>query len=128
MIELNKNKNDYGKIHISEDVAAVIAGTAALENEAIKGAVGNMAGEIVEKFGVRNFSKGVKISFDGEKAIVDLALVIKSGHKIQEVSEDVQKKVKTALETMTGIVVKQVNVTIQSLSIDKEKTETDSSK
>ena len=115
MIEL-KSDHDLGTVQISEDVLAVIAGTAALENDGVKGAVGNMAGEIVERFGVKNFSKGVKVSFDKEKIVVDLALIIKSGYKIQDVSTDVQEKVKTALETMTGLGVSEVNVGIQALA------------
>lgn len=125
MIELNNESNDFGTVHISDEVLAVIAGTAALENEGIKGAVGNMAGEIVEKFGVKNYSKGVKITFEGEAVIVDLVLVVKSGYKIQDVSADVQQRVKNALETMTGLTVQRVNVTIQSLSMEKPSTDTE---
>ena len=125
MIELNNENSDFGKVHISDEVLAVIAGTAALENEGIKAAAGNMAGEMVEKFGVKSHSKGVKIAFDGEEVLVDLSLIIKSGYKIQEVSADVQQRVKNALETMTGLTVSKVNVTIQSLSMEKPITNTE---
>lgn len=121
MIELKNDNNGFGSVHISEDVLAIIAGTAALETDGVKGAVGNMAGEIVEKFGVKNFSKGVKIALENGEIVADLALVVKSGCKIQEVSGNVQEKVKTALETMTGIPVQKVNVAVQGLEIRDEK-------
>lgn len=118
MIELKNDSSEFGSVHISEDVLAVIAGTAALEIEGVKGSVGNMAGEIVEKFGVKNFSKGVKITFEDGEITADLAIVVKSGYKMQEVSGSVQEKVKTALETMTGLSVRKVNVGVLGLEAE----------
>lgn len=46
---------------------------------------------------------------------MDVALVIKFGFNIVEVSKNVQEKVKTTLETMTGLTCRQVNVKIAGI-------------
>ncbi len=121
---LDKKENSsevIGQIQISEEVISVIAGTAALEIEGVKGVAGNITGEIIEKFGRKNQTKGVRIKLEDQKVWVHINLVVKSGHKIPLVSAEVQKRVKTALETMTSLTVVTVNVKVVAVSIEKPK-------
>lgn len=65
----NNRKSSYadeeniGKIQISEQVVAVIAGIAATEVEGVYSLVGNITNEIISKMGIKNLSKGVKQIF-----------------------------------------------------------------
>jgi len=108
-----KTTNDCeGRIQISDDVVAVIAGTAAAE---IEGTVSQ-----ISVLGKKNFGKGVKVTVSGNTAVIDLSLCVKFGCKIQDVSEAVQKNVKTAVETMTGLEVTEVNINVDGVAFNKK--------
>ena len=46
-------------------------------------------------------------------------LAIAYGTKIPELAAQVQEKIKTSVETMTGLIVKAVNVNIVSMNMEK---------
>jgi uncharacterized alkaline shock family protein YloU len=46
-------------------------------------------------------------------------LTIVQGTKIPKMAAEVQEKIKTAVETMTGLAVKQVNVNIVNMNMEK---------
>ncbi|MEG0566048.1 MAG: Asp23/Gls24 family envelope stress response protein, partial [Hungatella sp.] len=52
-----------------------------------------------------------------EHVSVDLSLNMKYGYNIPSVSEKVQDKVKTAIETMTGLTVLDVNIKIAGVNM-----------
>ena len=108
-----------GKISIADEVIATIAGTAAMEIEGAAFMSSGNISDIAERLGKKNFSKGVKLEVNEKGVLVDLSLFIKSGYKIPEVSSKVQERVKTAVETMTGLEVLEVNVNIAGLSVEK---------
>ena len=120
MTEIKTNLNNVGQIQIADEVISIIAGTAAQEVDGVFGAVGNFTGDLVEILGKKNFSKGVKIVVDENKVTVDLTLIVKFGFKIPEVAAGVQKKVKDAIETMTGLSVTETNVSIAGVQMEKE--------
>jgi len=122
MAEITTSEKDgfLGKVSIADEVIATIAGTAAME---IEGAAFMSAGNLSDILGSKkNFSKGVKLEVNEDGVLVDLNLFIKSGYKIPEISSKVQERVKTAIETMTGLSVLEVNVNIAGLSVDKPST------
>ncbi|MCL2575250.1 MAG: Asp23/Gls24 family envelope stress response protein [Defluviitaleaceae bacterium] len=96
-----------GQIRISDEVLAIIAGTAALEIEG------------VAAHGGKNFARGVKVSIDEAGVTVAISIMVKFGNKIHKVSEEVQKRIATALETMVGMKVVEVNVTVAGLRLEK---------
>ena len=51
--------------------------------------------------------------------MIDLALEMKYGYSIPKVSEQVQERVKSAIESMTGLNVERVNVRIVGVAVDK---------
>ena len=111
---------DVGQVQIADEVIAVIAGLAATEVEGVQKMSGNITNEIVSKLGMKNLSKGVKVSIDGEKVDVVLNLILKYGVSIPKTSREVQEKVKGAIETMTGLTVGEVNIRIAGVSLEKE--------
>ena len=66
---------DVGQVQIADEVIAVIAGLAATEVDGVQQMSGNITNEIVSKLGMKNLSKGVKVSIDGEQVDVDLDLI-----------------------------------------------------
>ena len=109
-----------GSVKISDEVVAVIAGLAATEVEGVASMAGNITNELVGKLGMKNLSKGVKITVLEYVVTVDLALNIEYGQNILETSKRVQEKVKSTLENMTGLEVADVNIRIVSVDMDNE--------
>lgn len=112
---------DLGTVKIADEVVAMIAGLAATEVEGVAAMAGNISNELLNKVGVKNLAKGVKVEVIGKKVKAELALIIEYGHNIPVVSQAVQGKVKTAIENMTGLEVTDVDVRIASVSMVKEK-------
>ena len=105
-------KKSIGEVKIADDVIAIIAALAATEVKGVAKMCGNITNELVSKLGMQRLSK--------ESVSVDLALELDYGVNIPVVSEKVQDKVKSAIETMTGLAVAEVNVRIVGVAIDEE--------
>jgi uncharacterized alkaline shock family protein YloU len=56
----------------------------------------------------------VAITVEGDTLNANIEIAVKPGVKIQEVSKDVQSRVKNAIETMTGLSVNEVNVVVSA--------------
>ncbi len=114
-----KESGVLGDIQIADEVIAIIAGLAATEVDGVAKMYGNITNELVSKLGMKNLSKGVKVSVSPEDVKVDLSLEVKYGYSVMEVSKKVQEKVKQAIETMTGLEVSMVRVRIAGVAIEK---------
>lgn len=111
---------DVGQVQIADEVIAVIAGLAATEVDGVQKMSGNITNEIVSKLGMKNLSKGVKVNIDEEQVDVVLNLILKYGVSIPKTSKEVQEKVKSAIETMTGLTVNEVNIRIAGIQTEDE--------
>ena len=112
-------KEKIGEVQIADEGVAIIAGLAATEVEGVDSMAGNITNELVGKLGMKNLSKGVKVDVTEEHVSVDLSLNIRYGYNIPSVSEQVQEKVSTAIENMTGLTVLDVNVKIAGVNMDE---------
>lgn len=110
-------KDSIGSVQIADEVVAIIAGLAATEVEGVASMAGNVTNELVAKLGMKNLSKGVKIEVNEEHVSIDLSLTLKFGFSIPEVCEKVQDRVKSSIETMTGLTVLDVNIKIAGVSM-----------
>ena len=114
-------EDNLGEVHVADEVVAIIAGLAATEVEGVASMAGNTTNELVSKLGMKNLSKGVKVEVAEKTVSVEVALNISYGYSIPEVSEKVQEKVKSAIETMTGLSVAIVNVRIATVDMKNTK-------
>ena len=114
VISSNSNK---GVVRVADDVIAAIAGIAATEVEGVDSLAGDISNELVEKLGVRDLSKGIKITIDGSNVRVEASLIVKSTASLIEVSEAVQDKVKSTIESMTGLSCNGVDVRIMGVAV-----------
>jgi len=110
-----------GSLKISEEVISTIASMATAE---IKGVAGLSPRPNSDIRGILRSKKDVKKSIaletkDGE-AVVDIYVNIYHGVRIPDVANEIQIRVKDALQNMTGITVSKVNVHITGLSLNKE--------
>ena len=124
--EVQKNytvtsSDEKGQVQISNEVVTIIAGLAATEVKGVASMVGNITNELVSKLGIKNLSKGVKIVIENETVKVDLALNLDYGYSIPKTCQQVQEKVKTAIESMTGLTVENVNIKIANVTMENGK-------
>lgn len=112
---MSENKESFGQIQIADEVIAVIAGTAALEVEGVVDGVTGVSGypaAVMEFFGKKNQAKGVKVLVEDDQVTLDINVVVLFGTKVQVAAQEVQMKVKSAVETMTGLEVSIINVSV----------------
>ena len=116
-------------IKIANDVVASIAGVAVSEVPGVYGMAGGIAGGISEVFsGKKNLAKGIKVDVTEKETKIDVNIIVEYGTRIPDVAFEIQKRVKKAVETMTGLKVLNVNIHIQGINIpenreNKENTE-----
>ena len=114
------DKKGIGEVKIAADVVATIAGIAASEVDGVKSLVGNLTNEFIGKLGVKNLSKGVKVTMEEEAVRVEMNLNMKYGSSIPTVTAQVQERVSQQIEMMTGLMVPEVNVRIADVSLADE--------
>lgn len=106
-----------GEVQIADEVVAVIAGIAAMEVEGVASMAGNATKELISKLGMKSLSKGVKVDILENVVTVAMALNLKYGYNVMNVSGQIQEKVKTAIETMTGLEVADVNIRVAGVEV-----------
>ena len=114
-----ENEAEFGQVQIADEVVAIIAGLAATEVEGVSAMAGNITKELIGKLGMKNLSKGVKVTVQNGVVEVELALNLAYGYSVPETSRKVQEKVKSAIEGMTGLTVSEVNVRIAGVVMNK---------
>lgn len=111
-----------GNVKISEEVIATIAVVAIEEVEGVVEMQSTLKTSVTDMLGVKNLSKGVKVSIGEREAVIDVFITVEYGKNIIDIGKNVQEKVKEAVETMTGLDVVEVNVHVGGVAMEnKEK-------
>ena len=116
-----QNDPNMGEVKIADEVVAIIAALAATEVEGVASMAGNITNELISKLGMKNLSKGVKVDVLEGVVTVALALNMKYDYSIVETSTKVQERVKSAIETMTGLEVADVNIKVAGVEMEGDK-------
>ena len=115
------NEAEVNGIKISEEVVSQIAGKAASEVNGVAGMSGGIVGGLSEMLGgKKNFSKGVKVQVGEKETTIDLFIIVEYGARIPDIAWEIQNKVKTVVENMTGLKVVDINIHVQGLNLPKE--------
>ncbi len=122
VLDITAEKDNGGKIVFAPDVIATIAGLAATSIEGVAGMSGGVVDGITELLGRKNLTKGIKVEVGTEEVAVDVSVAINYGKKIKDVCVEIQKAIKDAVETMTGLRVVEVNVYVQAVIFEKPDT------
>ena len=111
--------NTLGKITISDDLIASIAGYAAVENYGIVGMNAKKAGDsIIERFGGDNIKRGVKVSLVAPDTVaIDLYVTLEYGVSLPAVAQNTRSNVKYRVEEMTGLSVQCVNIHVENIRV-----------
>ncbi len=116
--ETEITSSDSTDIKISNDVVASIAGVAVSE---VQGVYSMAGGGLAEVFsGKKNLSKGIKVEVGEKETKIDVNIIVEYGVRIPDVAFEIQRRVKKAVETMTGLKVSGVNIHVQGIKTNTQ--------
>jgi uncharacterized alkaline shock family protein YloU len=114
---MGKETTSLGGIHISPKAVATIAYHATLQSYGVVGlAPKNLADGIVRGI-TREPSRGVSVSYDGEKVDIDVYIIIEYGTRVNSVAESVANSIRFNVEKALGLPVNSVNIHVAGLRI-----------
>ena len=67
--------------------------------------------------GRENLSKGVQIRYVGDMLDVDLFIIVEYGISISEVCKTIVETVRYKLESMTGVKVRKISISVEGIRI-----------
>lgn len=115
-----KVENEIGTIEINTDVIANIAGAAAIECYGLVGMASKSATSgIVDLLKREQLNKGIEVHVEEDGVIIDLYVIVQFGTKISVVANNIIEKVKYHVEKQTGVTVKNVNLNIEGVRVQK---------
>ena len=114
-----KLENDLGEIRISSDVFTAITGSAATNCYGVKGmAVRSKTDGLVHLLRRESMSKGVKVIYNDDGSVsIELHIIVDNGVNLMAVSRSIMSEVRYNVSRITGVVVKSVDVYIDSMVI-----------
>lgn len=120
--DVKLNENPDGTVSFATEVVATIAGLAANEVDGVASMSAPSSGfaDMFSRKNTRNFTKGVRIDLEGNKVTVDISIVVDYGSPVPEVAKNLQENVKKAVETMTGLEVRRVDIHVVGISFERE--------
>ena len=116
-----KSSDDKGSINICQNVVAVIAAAAVVDNDGVYGLYQSPGRELTTVSGKKGISRGIRINIDEDNITVDVYFIANLGFAVNEVGAAVQKAVKSAIEEAVGATVNAVNIHICGVSLKKAK-------
>lgn len=115
-----KDMPELGSITVSKEVVAIIA---ALETIKVKGVVGISSGHkagSIEVLPKKDLVKGIEVWMKPEEVALTIPIITDYEIGIFKVAQEVQKRAKQSIETITGLKVLKVNVNVQGVKFKEE--------
>lgn len=119
---MNEQNNLYesNNLKISDDVISTIT---SITSKEVSGVAELTPVPVTIKglFKSKSVKNPVTVEINDTVAVIDVYLKVKYEAKVQDVAEEIQKRVKDAVQNMTGIAVSKVNVHVAGIVIDEKK-------
>ncbi len=120
VIKENPQEQELGKITVSKEVVAVIA---SLETIKIRGVVGITSGHRGKSPNIlsrKDVAKGVEVWMNPGEAAITIPIITAYEVGIFKVAEEVQRRVKDAICSMTGLKILKIDVNVQGIKFKEE--------
>ena len=117
---IKENTPELGSITVSKEVITIIA---ALETIKVKGVVGISSGYkagSVEALPKKELAKGIEAWMKPGEVVLAISIITDYEIGIFKVAQEVQKRTKQSIETMTDLKVLKVNVNVQGVKFKEE--------
>ncbi len=110
--------NEYGKIVISENAIAQIAGLTAMECYGVVGmATKNLTAGLVKLLGIHSMTRGIDIQIEEDSLFITLHVILSYGTSISAIGESIIQTVAYKVEQLTGLKVKDVKLMVEGIRI-----------
>ncbi len=110
--------NAYGKISVTDEVVASIAGRLAMECYGVTQLVPRkLTDTLADIFKHTSEGRGVRIVSKGDRVYIDLYVIFKMGTSLNAVADSLKSSIKYGVENFTGMIVETVNVHIMGVSL-----------
>ncbi|MGE5197690.1 MAG: Asp23/Gls24 family envelope stress response protein [Deltaproteobacteria bacterium] len=115
MTNREESRTELGTIRIHRNVVASIAAIAAGEIEGVKRVGGDLKSGIMELIGKKSLAS-IKVDTDKNGEVnLEIPLIIKYEYNIPDIASRVQENVRQALEKMTSLAVKDININVRGI-------------
>ena len=117
-----------GKTVINDAVVAKIAGIAAADVSgvfALGGGAARALGAIRDVINAKDLTQGITVEVGETQVAVDVSIVAEYPAPLQTVADNVRSAVISAIETLVGMEVTEVNVTITDVNLPSDKSSDD---
>jgi uncharacterized alkaline shock family protein YloU len=121
-------QTERGSTSISDSVVSKIAGIAAQEvdgtrmgsggSQAVSGLIGSITGG-----SSGSQTQGVSVEVGQEEAAIDLTLTAEYGKSIPQLAEAVRRNVANRVESLVGLRVTEVNITVSNIFFPQQEAE-----
>lgn len=110
-------QEDLGKIDVNDDVVALIASIAMGEVDGVVSLTGKRGFSDYQGLRSKDVEKGVLVKTDpsNNNCTVTVEINVEYGVSIYDTARKLQRAIKNNIETMVGLSVDRVNVTIKGL-------------
>jgi uncharacterized alkaline shock family protein YloU len=110
-----ESHSDLGTVKIHKNVIASIAAIAATEIQGVKRVGGDFRSGFFELIG-KKFLPAIKVEIDKHEDVrIDIPLIISYECNIPDVANKVQENIRNALEKMTNLSIKDIDVSVQGI-------------
>lgn len=107
-----------GNIFIDNEVIAQYAGSVAVECFGIVGMAGvNMKDGLVRLLKMDSITRGISVSLNRNKLILDFHVIVAYGVSILAVADNLIDSVKYKVEEFTGIEIEKINIYVDGVRV-----------
>lgn len=110
--------NELGKVMISKEAIAKIAGLTAMDCYGVVGmASKNMKEGIVKLLGLDMLETGVEVNIEENELYLTLHIIVSYGTNISAIGESIQNTVKYKVEQLSCIKVADVKIVVEGIRV-----------
>ena len=115
----NSSMNTHmGNITIDKEVISQYAGSVAMECFGIVGLAGvNMKDGLVKLLKMDSMTRGIVVTMENNKLVLDFHVIVAFGVSILAVSENLISNVKYKVEEFTGIEIEKINIFVEGVRV-----------
>lgn len=111
-------QNSRGRILISEEAVAELAGHTAMQSYGVVGMdYPSWSSRLRRLFRIGGQSRGIKVTLAENDVHLDLYIMVESGTNMREISRNLAEQVTYTVGKHTGLNIKEVNVHISNIKI-----------
>ena len=115
----NSSMNTHmGSITIDKEVISQYAGSVAMECFGIVGMAGvNMKDGLVKLLKMDSMTRGIVVTMENNKLVLDFHVIVAYGVSILAVSENLISNVKYKVEHFTGLEIEKINIFVEGVRV-----------